>query len=521
MNKLSCAFALLLAVAVSGCGNDSTGPAPDPVVMAIVSGNEQHALAGQAVSAPLVVSVKTLSGDPVANAKVNWAVESGGGSLSAKSSLTDESGQASVTWTIGQDNNQSVKAWTDVPGSQPIRFSAAPILQRVTIVSGDAQTGSFGAPLPAPLVVKVTTPSGDPVPNVKVNWGVVAGGGSVSAASSTTDASGVASIDWTLGSVVNEAAKAWTDAEGAESANFSATGEKASVLHFDGTSWTSVLHTNNLHVSVRALSGVSSTVFAVGGGCTIPLVRNSAGTWSNIDKCSGNVLSVPGVVAFAPNNAYAATGNWFGSKLLQPGWIWHYDGSTWTGVYTNSANGTVLPDLKAIGPRSTSDIIAVGAKGLIVRGDGTSWAQQTSGTSSDLLGVWGDPNSSAVFAVGAGGTILRYDGANWVAQTSGTTQTLYGVWASSATDVTAVGANGTILHYDGTAWTPATSGTTEDLRGIWGSSPSSIFIVGLNGTVLQHSGNAWVLQPRPLNAPLPLTGVWGTSPTDVYVASAQ
>jgi len=95
----------------------------------------------------------------------------------------------------------------------------------VTLASGDAQKGQFDAALPAPLVVSVSTPTGDPLPNVKVNWGVVAGGGSLSSASSLTDQNGIASVIWTLGSEVNQSVKAWTDIEGAQSIIFSATGQ--------------------------------------------------------------------------------------------------------------------------------------------------------------------------------------------------------------------------------------------------------------------------------------------------------
>jgi plastocyanin len=71
------------------------------------------------------------------------------------------------------------------------------VLARAT-PSGDAQTGTAGAALANPLRVLVTE-DGDPVEGLTVTWGVVSGGGSVSATSSTTGADGVASITWTLG----------------------------------------------------------------------------------------------------------------------------------------------------------------------------------------------------------------------------------------------------------------------------------------------------------------------------------
>lgn len=50
-----------------------------------------------------------------------------------------------------------------------------------------------------PLAVKVTTSSGQAVTGTAVQWNVTGGGGSITPASSTTDASGVATATWTLG----------------------------------------------------------------------------------------------------------------------------------------------------------------------------------------------------------------------------------------------------------------------------------------------------------------------------------
>lgn len=57
------------------------------------------------------------------------------------------------------------------------------------------------------IVAKVhVTQAGQPVPGISVNWIVSADGGSVSPASSTTDAGGIASTTWTLG----DTARAYT-----------------------------------------------------------------------------------------------------------------------------------------------------------------------------------------------------------------------------------------------------------------------------------------------------------------------
>src|SRR5687768_10505090 len=74
----------------------------------------------------------------------------------------------------------------------------------VTIVSGDLQTGTVGAALPSPLVVRVTDASARPVAGQVVNFRVVKGGGSVFAGAAITNANGLAQERWTLGTVARD-----------------------------------------------------------------------------------------------------------------------------------------------------------------------------------------------------------------------------------------------------------------------------------------------------------------------------
>ncbi|MBA3560035.1 MAG: Ig-like domain-containing protein [Gemmatimonadaceae bacterium] len=50
-----------------------------------------------------------------------------------------------------------------------------------------------------PITVKVTDRYGNPVPGAAVSWTIAPGAGSVSGTTSNTDASGVATVAWTLG----------------------------------------------------------------------------------------------------------------------------------------------------------------------------------------------------------------------------------------------------------------------------------------------------------------------------------
>src|SRR5665213_2256117 len=65
-------------------------------------------------------------------------------------------------------------------------------------VSGDAQQATMGAALAAPLVVLVANAHGAPMSGVTVSWSAAPGNGALSTGTSVSDASGHASVRWTL-----------------------------------------------------------------------------------------------------------------------------------------------------------------------------------------------------------------------------------------------------------------------------------------------------------------------------------
>lgn len=71
-------------------------------ILTIISGNGQTLTAGsQASSEPLVVRTIDNSALPIEGITVSWSIVQGGGTISAGSSTTDDSGNASVTYKPG------------------------------------------------------------------------------------------------------------------------------------------------------------------------------------------------------------------------------------------------------------------------------------------------------------------------------------------------------------------------------------------------------------------------------------
>lgn len=96
---------------------------------------------------------------------------------------------------------------------------------RLAVQSGDNQTQTVGQALASPVVVRVSR-DGTALPGATVSWAVTAGGGSVTPATTTTDADGLASATWTLGpSVGANTLEASVSGATGSPVSFSATGE--------------------------------------------------------------------------------------------------------------------------------------------------------------------------------------------------------------------------------------------------------------------------------------------------------
>lgn len=219
-------------LALVGCGGDGGptdgdgggGPAAS---IAKVSGDEQRIATGRVLLAPLTVKVSDSDGNGVAGVVVSWAVVAGGGTLSAASSTTGSEGRASVTLTAGSAPGvSSITATAAELSGSPVTFTAEAVeAAGIAVSAGDGQSARISQPLAQALEVRVTAGDGGPVPGAPVRWAVSAGGGSLSASSSTADSDGRASAGLTLGSAPGtNSVTATVDGLPGASASFDATG---------------------------------------------------------------------------------------------------------------------------------------------------------------------------------------------------------------------------------------------------------------------------------------------------------
>lgn len=175
-----------------------------PTSVALISGNNQSAQAGQSVALPLVVEVLGSGSVPLAGQTVNWTVSpSSAATLGSTSNTTGNNGQATNTVQLASSASGTVTVTASVAGvTSPVTFTLTAVpnvtVTGLSIVSGNNQAAVVSTAFASPLVVQLTA-NGGPASGITVQFGV-SGPATLSATSATTNSAGQASVTATAGS---------------------------------------------------------------------------------------------------------------------------------------------------------------------------------------------------------------------------------------------------------------------------------------------------------------------------------
>ena len=192
-------MSLLPALACGG-GDEPAGP-PAPSSIVLVSGGAQTGPVGAGLLQPVVVRV-TAGSTPVSGVRVSFSVTTGGGSISPTSLLTDPSGNATASWTLGGGLGQQTATAT-VGSVTPLQITATGTVGPPTTllaVAGSTQFGVVGRPVTVRPRVKLGDAFGNPIAGQPIHFEVTSGGGILTGVEQVTDAAGTAELGgWTLG----------------------------------------------------------------------------------------------------------------------------------------------------------------------------------------------------------------------------------------------------------------------------------------------------------------------------------
>jgi hypothetical protein len=179
---------------------------PGAGTLAVYAGNNQSAIAGSAVATPPSVVIRDANNNPLSGVSVTFAVSSGGGSVTGATQVTNSEGIAAVGgWTLGTTAGpNSLTATASGIAGSPVTFNATGVAGPAATIAlhGGSTSGTAGHVVSVPPSVIVTDANGNPVAGVAVTFQITSGGGSMTGASQTTDANGIAAAtSWTLGTI--------------------------------------------------------------------------------------------------------------------------------------------------------------------------------------------------------------------------------------------------------------------------------------------------------------------------------
>jgi hypothetical protein len=111
-------------------------------------------------------------------------------------------GTTATVTALGRQGTVTISATipTGIAGSARLNLLSLPT--HLALSSGDLQVDSVGLAVANPFVVRVTDDAGLPVPGATVTWTRTAGTGAPAAATSVSDASGLARLAYTLGTTL-------------------------------------------------------------------------------------------------------------------------------------------------------------------------------------------------------------------------------------------------------------------------------------------------------------------------------
>ena len=177
----------------------------------------------------IVLTVQTISFSALGQSQsVTAAVADQRGDSISQPSLTWESSDGAVA-EVRVSTRTAATVVAKGNGSARIRVSSGTVTAEIAVTvaqafaaivktTGDGQVDTVGRVLPLPLVAKVGDAAGNPMANIRVDFQITSGSGTLSAREDTSGVDGLVRVNWTLGTAIGTQAVRFTDPNGAAGA---------------------------------------------------------------------------------------------------------------------------------------------------------------------------------------------------------------------------------------------------------------------------------------------------------------
>lgn len=267
------------------------------------------------------------------------------------------------------------------------------------------------------------------------------------------------------------------------------------VLHYDGSKWER-LATGSRGDLWWVHAFADGPVFLAGAYATV--LKYEGGTFTRMKTPGIGFQTVYGVWGSAPNDLYAV-----GSGAGRNGFVWHYDGETWTDLALPlDLPATDLGDTPGffkVWGHNADDVWVVGGRGVVLRGNARDGFKQIpSGTEEPLFTVHGD-GDDVVIVGGSNQGILLEDMGDSLSTELSEVPFVQGVCMSDDEGY-ASGRDGTIFERTRDGWAAIDTGLDlelESLHAVWidpkgevWAAGGDVISAGLGNGTLIHGGAA-------------------------------
>ena len=403
-----------VVLATSGSGNATFALTTSAAVAATsqlitVQGNGVTLLAG--ASQTLSVKALSSSGTSVQGVIVSFSIVSGSGTLSSSTATTDVNGLAAINFTAPATNQQVVVLATSVAGNATFQLTCGNTVNGTQLLALTGNNSTVQVNGTQSIRARALTSVGVAIAGITVNYSVISGGGTLSAASAATDVNGDAIVTYTAGASASQVILLATSSAGNSSFNVTVangTGQGSQLLAVAGnavsiaTSGTQLLKALAVDSSGTAMSGVTVHFTVMTGSGTLSAatattdVSGGAFVTYTAPVSTGNVVvaatSSAGSTTFAINVGGAPAG----STLVS------LDGNN-ASVITN---GTQILRARALTPGGVGVAGIVVNFSIITTGGSLSAATATTAMNGDAVVTLTAPATSGqviVLATSAAG----------------------------------------------------------------------------------------------------------------------
>ena len=277
-----------------------------------------------------------------------------------------------------------------------------------------------------------------------------------------------------------------------------ASGTNGTVIRLSGSSWTSM--TTNSTQSLNGIWSSGGNAVTVGGGGEV--LRMVSGAW--VRQSVPTTETLYGVSGTTSTNIVA---------VGAMGTIVRFNGATWTRV---NSNGVVADFYDVGGTSANGGRMYIASDAGVLQLDGAALTAAVTPYQPRMFAVSVDPTGSA-WTSGQRGSVFRESGGSFT--TTSLAPDFLDVWSTSESNAWAVGEFGFIYRFNGSGWTRQSTPTTATLFAVWAANANDAFAGGDNGTMLHWDGAAWTSMALP--NPSTVYALWGSSGRNVYAATAD